>query len=343
MTKMEPIPANSFIDLTKSGKSRTAALLGGYSGFHFLKKLLLALLATVVLAPLAVLACEENVTCDKCANESEFSWNPDNQHTTARLNHFYSLDEQITAAYKENNFDKVKDLAKENLELAAVYRCNWNYGNAIHDTNRALGLISLKTGDIEGAAGYLIKAGKSTGSPQLNTFGPELDLANELLKLGKVEAVKTYLKDIKSFWEMDNGKLDEWLAQIDKGEKPELDRFATHEPSPLQMVFAWLMLLWPFVLSTIFVLAKRRKIQKKILFFIVAVIAGYAVMFVVNLMLGDVVRWILAGLGSISDTTLIFLVTYFPMAIFFLTPLLILFVLDRFLNRKQRLDQAAGD
>lgn len=340
---MNAISANSSVDSTKSGKSRKQALLSGYLGIHFLKGIFLTLLAAVLLAPLAVSACDEDVTCDKCANESEFSWNPNNQHTTARLNHFYSLDEQITAAYKENNFEKVKDLAKENLELAAVYRCNWNYGNAIHDTNRVLGFVSLKTGDIEGATGYLLKAGKSTGSPQLNTFGPELDLANELLKLGKGEAVKTYLKDIKSFWEMDNGKVDEWLAQIDKGEKPELDRFATHEPGLLQLVFVWLMLLWPFVLSIIFVLAKRSRIQKKILFFIVAVIAGYAVMFVVNLVLGDVVRWIFAGLGSLSDTTLIFLVTYFPMAIFFLAPLLVLFVLDRFLNRKPRLDQAAGD
>lgn len=342
MTKMNAISANSSVDSTKSDKSRKQAMLVGCSGFHFLKGLFLALLAAVLLAPLAVSACDENVTCDKCANESEFSWNPDNQHTTARLGHFYSLDEQITAAYKENNFDKVKDLAKENLELAAVYRCNWNYGNAIHDTNRVLGLISLKTGDIEGAAGYLIKAGKSTGSPQLDTFGPELDLANELLKLGKVEAVKIYLKDIKSFWEMDNGKVDEWLVQIDKGEKPDLDRFATHEPGPLQIFLTWFMLLWPFVLSAIMVFVKRKTIQKKIRFFIVAVLASYLATFAVYWMLVYVIRWILVSLDSIGGATIFFL-SYLPFAMFLLTPVLVLFALDRFLNRKPRPDQATGD
>jgi len=116
------------------------------------------------------------------------SWNPENKFVTDRLKRFYALDDQIKAAYAANDSAGTGKLATEYLELANTYRCNWNYGNAVHDANRYLGLISLKKGDTDAAIVYLREAGKSTGSPQLDTFGPELDLANELLKLRKVGA-----------------------------------------------------------------------------------------------------------------------------------------------------------
>jgi len=62
--------------------------------------------------------------------------------------------------------DMALELGAEYLELANTYRCNWNYGNAVHDANRYLGLISLKKGDTDAAVVYLREAGKSTGSPQ---------------------------------------------------------------------------------------------------------------------------------------------------------------------------------
>ena len=109
--------------------------------------------------------------------------------------------------------------------MAEIYRCNWNYGNAIHEANRILGLISLDEMDIEAAASFLIEAGKSPGSPQLDTFGPELDLANELLKAGRSEAVIAYLNGIRQFWEGNEKRVDKWLLKIEKGEKPHLKRF----------------------------------------------------------------------------------------------------------------------
>jgi hypothetical protein len=121
------------------------------------RHLFLILLVIAVFASRPLSACDRNVPCDKCAKESEYSWNPDNQYVTARLKRFCDLDEQISAAYKANEFGKAKDLAKESLELAAVYRCNWNYGNAIHDSNRIMGLISLKRGDVDTAVDYLLK------------------------------------------------------------------------------------------------------------------------------------------------------------------------------------------
>ena len=134
------------------------------------------------------------------------------------------MEDKIETAYLANELGSAHGLINEYLELAGVYRCNWNFGNAIHDANRTLGLMSLKNGNIGEAANYLLKAGKSPGSPQLNSFGPDLDLANELLIVGRVEEVRTYLNDINSFWERDDGRIDKWLARIESGEKPELNK-----------------------------------------------------------------------------------------------------------------------
>lgn len=282
-----------------------------------------------IFASSPLFACDEKVVCDECAKESEFSWNPGNQFVTARLSRFYSLDDKITEAFNANDFDKVKALAKENLELAAVYQCNWNFGNAIHDTNRVLGLISLKSGDIDAAAGYLLKAGKSTGSPQLDTFGPELDLANELLQLGKVDAVTSYLKDIKSFWEMNDGQIDRWLAAIEKGEKPQLDRFAGNKPSLFLMVIFWLATAWPFIVSAAFLYAQRKKITRKLLFFVIAVPSGYAVMYAGNWIIGYGLQAIMSSMEDLSNPT-IFLISYLPLGIVLLLPVLMVFLLARF-------------
>jgi hypothetical protein len=56
------------------------------------------------------------------------------------------------------------------LDLASSYRCNWNYGNATHDANRYLGLISLKAGDQAAASGLSIEIGQEQRIPQLDTL-----------------------------------------------------------------------------------------------------------------------------------------------------------------------------
>jgi len=223
-----------------------------------------------------------NLPCDKYTKESEFSWKPEKQYITARLNHFYGLKDQIISEYESHNFSKVKKLAKEYLELANIYQCNWNYGNAIHDANRFLGLGSLKEGDINKAADYLIKAGKSPGSPTLNSFGPELDLANELLKLGKANEVKIYLYEIKSFWKMNNKIIDKWLLDIENGKKPDLDRFSAVTSSSSGNFFNIFFLLseiWPVLFTLLILYFSRLKINKKLQFSIVSITFGYIVMY----------------------------------------------------------------
>lgn len=294
-----------------------------------LNRLAQLVLIAIAMTAMPLFACDSTVQCDKCAKESEFSWNPSNQFVTPRLSRFYDLGNEVIAAYKANDYARAKTLAKEYAELASVYRCNWNYGNAVHDTNRVLGLISLKAGDADSASEYLVRAGKSTGSPQLNTFGPELDLANQLLQHGKTGAVRTYLIEIKSFWEMNNGQVDTWLSEIEKGGTPELDRFARNKPGPIMLFLFWMVNLWPFIASIGFFCVKRKQIIKKWLFLLASVLTGYAAMFATDLIAGYGIQASFSRMDNVGQTTL-FLLNYTPLVIALVLPIFAMFILVRF-------------
>jgi len=188
--------------------------------------------AVILSIPSALLAGEADVPCDKHAASSELSWNPVDQFVTPRLSRFYRVEQIMKSAYLAGNDNQVISLATEYLTLASMYRCNWNYGNAVHDANRYLGLVSLRKGNMQQAANFLQLSGKTPGSPQLNSFGPDLDLANELLKRKQISPVTQYLTDIKVFWKDGRAQVDRWLAAIARGETPSLNRVFASMSSP---------------------------------------------------------------------------------------------------------------
>ena len=126
------------------------------------------------------------------------------------------------AAFNSGNYEKARDYAAEELQKAG-HRSYWNYGNAVHNGNAMLGRVALKEGDIVKAKEYLLAAGDTPGSPQLNSFGPDMSLANDLLKQGEKETVITYLTSCCRFWK--KPVLEGWIAKILSGRTPVLDRF----------------------------------------------------------------------------------------------------------------------
>lgn len=104
--------------------------------------------------------------------------------------------------------------ARELLTLAPTFQGNWNYGNAIQDGNLVLGRIALHEGQTVEAKQYLLEAGKSPGSPTMNSFGPNMSLARDLLEKGERETVLQYFELCRKFWEMDDGKLDQWSQEV---------------------------------------------------------------------------------------------------------------------------------
>ena len=138
---------------------------------------------------------------------------------------YYALDEIAEAALKAGDEVKARAYAEELLALSERLPRDWHYGNAVHDGNRILGHLALRAGDVEAAKAFLLKAGATPGSPQLNSFGPELTLASDLLAKGQRDAVIQYLRMCGSFWKDRGDALDRWIAEIHAGGTPELVRF----------------------------------------------------------------------------------------------------------------------
>lgn len=133
-------------------------------------------------------------------------------------------------ALATGQLDRAERLAKALIELAAEYRDDWYYGNAIHNGHAALGLVQMKRGDVPEAERELLRAGATPGSPQLNSFGPNLTLARDLLLIERREAVLRYLKLCRVFWCSDSAlessalnavRVDQWTEEIIRGEIPD--------------------------------------------------------------------------------------------------------------------------
>jgi hypothetical protein len=184
-----------------------------------------ALLWSVMFILWTAFAIAQDHPCKKSGVDLEQTWNPPNSAVTPQLRKFYELERELRKLVEAKRFDSVKSIGEEYLAAAENYKCNWNYGNAIHDAHSALGMRELVLGNVDSAKKHLLAAGKSPGSPQLNSFGPELYLADALLKRGASKDVTEYLRGVGRFWELDYGVVAEWLSEIKRGERPTLSSF----------------------------------------------------------------------------------------------------------------------
>jgi tetratricopeptide (TPR) repeat protein len=134
---------------------------------------------------------------------------------------FYALNDLTSSALEAGDIAKAEQYAEEILHGAPSYKNDWNYGNAIHKGNIILGRIALQRGDIAGAKSHLLAAGETPGSPQLDSFGPNMVLARDLLKKGERETVLSYLQACTKFWKMGGDTLSGWIATIKGGGIPD--------------------------------------------------------------------------------------------------------------------------
>lgn len=133
---------------------------------------------------------------------------------------FVHLPRAAAAAFHLGRYDLAAQLAERTLSLAPNFEKNWNYGNAIHRGHTVLGLLALERGDIDGAKGELVLSGETPGSPQLNSFGPTMHLARELLKRGHTEVVLGYFEQCRCFWSLGTTWLTLWEQVVLSGRVP---------------------------------------------------------------------------------------------------------------------------
>jgi hypothetical protein len=102
----------------------------------------------------------------------------------------------------------------------AISQSSGSFGRAIHHGHLVLGRVALVCGDIEKAKEHLIEAGRTNGSPDLNSFGPNMTLAKELLVAGEKDAVLQYFELCKAFWKLGADRLEIWSERVQNDEIP---------------------------------------------------------------------------------------------------------------------------
>jgi len=132
----------------------------------------------------------------------------------------YLLKDLAKTAFDVGETNKARMYAEKMLQGANLQKKDWNLGNDIFFGNMVLGRLALKAGDIEQAKHYLIEAGKTPGSPQLDSFGPNMTLAKELLEKGQTEVVLEFFDLCAKFWRY-QPQLSEWTAAVKRDGIPD--------------------------------------------------------------------------------------------------------------------------
>ncbi len=140
---------------------------------------------------------------------------------TNEVERFYALNRASKNALKEGKTEEAQKLANELLEMARARTNDWNFGNAIQDSNQVLGRIALAKGDLAEAKKRLLDSADSKGSPQMNSFGPNMRLAKELLGKGETEVVLEYFSRCRAFWKRGDEQLASWTESVTDGKVPD--------------------------------------------------------------------------------------------------------------------------
>lgn len=135
-----------------------------------------------------------------------------------RLN---DLPEAAQAAFEAGEYEKAAAFSKEALNLAAQPEYLADASDAIHYGNIVLGRIAVRQGDVTTGSAYLLKAATIKGNPHLDTFGPNMLLAKELIERGERKSVLEYFDLCGKFWTDDDGKLKQWHSAVTAGTNPD--------------------------------------------------------------------------------------------------------------------------
>jgi hypothetical protein len=106
------------------------------------------------------------------------------------------------------------------LRLSQAEPNDWNYGNAVHKAHIILGRVAFAHGDLDTARSELLASARVPGSPQLASFGPNMQLALEMLQAGRKDAVLEYFRLCDKFWEMGHSQLKTWSTDVESGRVP---------------------------------------------------------------------------------------------------------------------------
>lgn len=134
-------------------------------------------------------------------------------------------------AFDAGEYDKARQYAnallKRGEQIAAAGKANpaepayifQENSDAVHEANMVLGRLALHDGDLAGAEAHLLAMGRVSGSSTLNSFGPNMKLAQELLERGDRAPVLAYFDECAKFWH--DKQLGQWRSEVEQGKTPD--------------------------------------------------------------------------------------------------------------------------
>ena len=156
----------------------------------------------------------------KAASQSLAAYERALKLSSDRFSRRGALIDAARVAVDAGALDKARSYAEEGLKTADDGFPSGLDGNTLHYGHTVLGRVALRQGDLAQASKHLLEAGRTPGSPNLGSFGPNMMLAKELLEKGERESVLEYFQLCKRFWK--SASLDKWAAQVTAGKTPDL-------------------------------------------------------------------------------------------------------------------------
>lgn len=132
------------------------------------------------------------------------------------------LGEAAKSGFIYGRIEDARNCARELLSLDEKFKDEpWRNGNAVYDGHLVLGRIAAEEGRMDEAREHLLESGKSTGSPVLGSFGPNMSLARDLLQSGERDGVLQFFDLCRRFWTIGDETLTLWSEDVKAGRMPD--------------------------------------------------------------------------------------------------------------------------
>ena len=129
------------------------------------------------------------------------------------------LPEIVKAAWYAEDITELEKLAGDMKNILENNPLGYQ-GALIFWSNTAYGMLAVQRKDYKTAANYLLKSAETPGSSKLNSFGPNMLLAQAVLEHGDKESVLKFFSLCERFWKIGKKQMQRWIKDMNLGDKP---------------------------------------------------------------------------------------------------------------------------
>ena len=144
------------------------------------------------------------------------------EEATADVNSYPLTKQAAELCFWSGNFDQSRLFTQQLKDNMANFDRYTTEGQMLHDYYTFMGRHLLREGQTGQAKTYLLQSIDVKPSPVMSSFGPNMELAMDLLKAGETDTVLEYLDGCAVFWKDEPIKI--WKQKIKEGRMPILNQ-----------------------------------------------------------------------------------------------------------------------